>query len=356
MPVPIASTLGILGDNLRKRRSALPLGRRKVTAWARGLNLPRGGATVLYTGQMWQMVPAINAMSRQLGKYEKRDSARLFGFARSMNRLVNLTPFLARSNPRERRAYDGRLQNIARLLRAAGVEFGYLYEKDLYSGALAYDEGLDRVFVEHARLVYRTLRGAGVKRLITVDPHTTNMLRSVYPKVVPGYDLEVRSYLEVLAERKLVPLAKLGETVSLHDSCVYARYEGVVEPPRELLAAGGVTLAQPELSGKLTFCCGGPLETLFPGKSAEIAHRRVEQLAACSPKIVTACPLCLANLSRAAPAGVEVRDISDYLSRAYLPAPASAHDREESGASEAPGGPPFPHAAPGDRIGQVIAP
>jgi Fe-S oxidoreductase len=292
-----------------------------VTEWTRGLDLPRGGPTVLYTGQMWQMVPAINAMSRQLGRYESARRTRLFRFARSMNRLVNLTPFLARTRAKDRRAYNERLRNIVRLLRSAGVEFGYLYEKDLYTGALAYDEGLDRVFAEHARYVYRTLKEAGVQRLITVDPHTTNMLRSVYPKVVPGYDLEVRSYLEVLAERRLAPVAKLGATVSLHDSCVYARYEGVIEPPRDLLAAGGVTLVQPELSGKLTFCCGGPLETLFPGKSSEIARRRVEQLSACSPKIVTACPLCLANLSRAAPAGVEVRDISEYLSEAFLPKP-----------------------------------
>ena len=340
MPVPIDSTLGILGDNLRKRRSALPLGRRAATAWARGLGLPRGGPTVLYTGQMWQMVPAINAMSRQLGKYEQRDSARLFGFARSMNRLVNLTPFLARTDPRERRAYDARLQNIARLLRAAGVDFGYLYEKDLYSGALAYDEGLDRVFVEHARHVYRTLKESGVHRLITVDPHTTNMLRSIYPKFVPDFDLEVRSYLEVLAERKLAAVTMLGTTVAMHDSCVYARYEGVVEPPRELLAAGGVTLAQPELSGKLTFCCGGPLETLFPGKSSEIARRRIEQLSAGSPRVVTACPLCLANLSRAAPAGVEVRDISDYLSEAFLPShppPAEARPEARGSTLRAPG-------------------
>jgi hypothetical protein len=348
MPVPIDSTLGILGDNLRKRRSALPLGRRRATAWTRGLDLPRGGPTVLYTGQMWQMVPSINAMSRQLGKYEKRDSTRLFRFARSMNRLVNLTPFLARSNPRERRAYDERLQNIARLLRVAGVEFGYLYEKDLYTGALAYDEGIDRVFVEHARYVFRTLKDAGVRRVITVDPHTTNMLRSVYPKVVPGYDLEVRSYLEVLAERKLAPLALLGGRAALHDSCVYARYEGVIEPPRALLGAAGVTLAQPELSGTLTFCCGGPLETLFPGKSAEIARQRVAQLAAGSPKIITACPLCFANLSRVAPNGVEVGDISDYLSKAFLPASDSPDRRGEGRTSKAPRGPSLPQARSAD--------
>ncbi len=37
--------------------------------------------------------------------------------------------------------------------------------------------------------------------MITIDPHTTNMLRSVYPKLLPGYDVEIKTYLEVLAER-----------------------------------------------------------------------------------------------------------------------------------------------------------
>jgi hypothetical protein len=319
MPVPIASTLGILGDNLRRRRSALPLSRRTASAWTRGLDIPRGGATVLYTGQMWQMVPAINAMSRQLGKYENARSAWLFGFARSMNRLVNLTPLLARTRPKERRAYNERLRNIARLLRAAGVEFGYLYEKDLYTGALAHDEGLDRAFLRQAEYVSATLQENGVQRVITVDPHTTNMLRSVYPKLLPGFHVEVKSYLEILLESQVRPLRQLGQEVTIHDSCIYARSEGVLEQPRRLLAGGGIALVEPELSGPLTFCCGGPLETLFPGKSADIARQRIQQLSACSPNVVTACPLCLANLNRVVPAGVNVQDISDYLVRAYCP-------------------------------------
>lgn len=323
MPVPIASTLGILGDNLARRGSALPLARRVRTAWTRGLDLPRGGSTVLYTGQMWQMVPAINAMGRQLARYERSGSSRLFAVARRLNRWVNLTPFLARTRARDRAAYDQRLRNIVALLRAAGVEFGSLYEDDLYTGALAHDEGLDTVFRRHAERVARSLRAHGVRRAITVDPHTTNMLRTVYPKVVPGFDVEVRSYLEVLAERTPVAVAPLGERATIHDSCLYARVEGVLEPPRQLLAAGGVTLAEPELSGPLTFCCGGPLETLFPGRSAEIARRRIEQLSARSPRVVTACPLCLANLNRVVPAGVRVDDISDYLVRAYCPSAVS---------------------------------
>ncbi|HYK93586.1 MAG TPA: (Fe-S)-binding protein [Thermoplasmata archaeon] len=322
MPVPIQATLGILADNLRKRRSALPLSRRAATAWARGLGIPRGGETVLYTGQMWQMVPAINAMSHQLAKYEHARSAWLFGFARSMNRLVNLTPLLARTSAAERTAYNERLRNIARLLQTAGVRFGYLYEDDLYAGALAYDEGLDGAFVAQARRVAETLTRHGVKQVITVDPHTTNMLRSNYPKVVPGFSVQVRSYLEVLAERHPKAVHPLNRTATIHDSCVYARYEGVVDQPRQLLADGGVRLAEPELSGKLTFCCGGPLETLFPGKSAEIARMRIAQLRAVDGQVVTACPLCLANLQRVAPPDVTVRDISEYLAEAYVPATA----------------------------------
>ncbi len=322
MPVPIASTLGMLGDNLRKRGSALPLGRRAAVAWTRGLDIPRGGETVLYTGQMWQMAPAINAMTHQLARFEGSRLSGLFGFARTMNRLVNLTPLLARTSAAERKAYTDRLRNIARLLKAAGVAFGYLYEDDLYAGGLAHDEGLDAVFVDHARRIQAVLGKHGVKRVITVDPHTTNMLRSVIPKAVPGFAVEVKSYLEVLAERAPPVRQPLGRTATIHDSCVYARYEGVLKEPRTLLARGGVRLDEPELAGSLTFCCGGPAEMLFPTRSADVARRRVAQLKAANPEVITACPLCLANLSRVAEPDVHIRDISDYLVEAYAPAEA----------------------------------
>jgi Fe-S oxidoreductase len=42
------------------------------------------------------------------------------------------------------------------------------------------------------------------------------------------------------------------------------------------------------------------------------------QLSECSNKIATMCPICLANLKRAAVDGVEVRDISEYLIKAYI--------------------------------------
>jgi len=62
MPLPTGDVIGILADNLRLRGSVLPIPKRNATRWARGLNLPRGGETVLYTGQMYQLIPYIEGL------------------------------------------------------------------------------------------------------------------------------------------------------------------------------------------------------------------------------------------------------------------------------------------------------
>ena len=58
MALPKKDILGILMDNLALRRSVLPLSHKAVTQWAAGLNIPRGGQTVLYTGHMYQIMQA----------------------------------------------------------------------------------------------------------------------------------------------------------------------------------------------------------------------------------------------------------------------------------------------------------
>jgi Fe-S oxidoreductase len=319
MPVPIESTLGIFADNSIKRKSVLPIASRVVTEWSNGLEIPYGTETVLFTGQMYQLIPSINSMTRKLAKFENSWVTNYFNIARTLNKVINLSGLIARGNREEQEAYNEPLRNIARLLRAAGVKFGYLFEKDLYSGALIYDEGLDDIFVSHARLVYQTLKANNVKQLITVDPHTTNMLRSIYPKVITGFDIPVKSYLELLAERKFEAAKQLDTEVTIHDSCIYARHEGIVEQPRLLLNQSDVRIAETELSGKLTHCCGGPLESLFPRKAEEIAQNRIRQLADCARQVVTMCPICMANLRRVAPPEMTIQDISNYLVEAYCP-------------------------------------
>ncbi|KJS17809.1 MAG: hypothetical protein VR69_03500 [Peptococcaceae bacterium BRH_c4b] len=319
MPLPTGDTIGILADNLKIRNSVLPISAGSATRWARGLGLPRGGETVIYTGLMYQLIPYITSMNKAQGMIEDTPLADFARVGRFVNRFVNISSLMAIPQSAMQERFDGILVNIARLLRQAGVEPGYMYEDDLYSGALVYDLGMDDVLEEHARKVYRNLKNYGVKNLITVDPHTTNMLRSVYPALIKGYDLNVKSYMEVLAERHAWALRSLEDEVVIHDSCVYARYENVVNEQRTLLTGAGVTVREPADAGRFTLCCGGPAESLYPKKAVAAAERRVEQLKAAGSKVVTMCPICLVNLQKAAHNQINIEDISVYLARAYCP-------------------------------------
>lgn len=318
MPLPIGDTIGILADNLRIRKSVLPISAKSATRWAQALNLPRGGETVLYTGMMYQLIPYIDAMNKAQEKLEDSWLADFVKYGRIVNKVVNISGFMARPSASLQESYNKILVNIARLLKQAGVQFGYLYEDDLYSGALVYDLGMDGILEAHARKVYGVFKKYNVKNVITVDPHTTNMVRSVYPTFIKGFGLDVKSYMEVLVERGIRPKNKLGLELAIHDSCVYARYENVLSEQRTLLENAGVTVKEPAGSGKFTYCCGGPVESLYPKKARVNAGKRVEQLKKAAPQGVTMCPICFVNLQKAAQGGIQLEDISSYFVQAYL--------------------------------------
>jgi Fe-S oxidoreductase len=317
MPLDTGDVIGILADNLRQRKSVLPISKRTATRWAKGLGIPRGGRTVLYTGMMYQLIPYIEGLVKAELGLGQSPVGRLTGLARWINRLVNVSTFMVWPSRELRDEYNEVPRDVARLLQQAGVDFGYLYGEDLYSGALAYDLGEEEVVAKHARKVYSVLKKHGVEQVITIDPHTTNMLRSVYPRLVPGYDIQVKTYLEVLVAKDLPLQNALLRELTIHDPCVFARYENIVSEPRELLGRTGATLREAEKSGKMTWCCGGPVESLYPEKAAANARKRGEQLASACKEVVTMCPMCLINLSQAAPEGTSFNDLSHYLKQAF---------------------------------------
>ncbi len=317
MPLPTGDTIGILADNLRIRNSVLPISANSATRWARGLGLPMGGETVIYTGQMYQLIPYITSMNKAQTRIEDSILADFTRVGRFVNRFINISGLMALPESGMQSRFNSILADMASLLKQAGVELGYLYQDDLYSGALVYDLGVDDVLEDHARKVYSNFKKHGVKNVITVDPHTTHMLRSVFPIFIKGFDLKVMSYLEVLGERNIGTLRELGTDVVIHDSCVYARYENLLGEQRTLLTKAGVNVREPVNTGKFTLCCGGPAESLYPKKAAAAAQKRVDELKKTGQNIVTMCPICLVNLQKAAHDQINIEDISSYLARAY---------------------------------------
>ncbi|HFQ89976.1 MAG TPA: (Fe-S)-binding protein [Desulfobulbus sp.] len=298
--------IDLLAENVRRTGNPFGLSTGSINGWWKGADLPRQGANLLFTGMMYQMVPAINAATGLLGKYEDTPAEGRIRFGRRVPRFLSAAVLKMATAKEDRSAAAGVLMDITRILQASGVDFAYRPELDGYSGILLYDLGDRENFIAHARRVAGRLQEAGVERLITVDPHTTWALRELYPRYT-GYRPEVRTYFE------LARLQGNGDReVTLHDPCFYGRYLELSQVPRTLLAGLGVRCADVNSAGPFTSCCGGPAESVSPALALTVGRRRLAELQATGRPLVTMCPICHANLRRA---GADVMDLSALLVR-----------------------------------------
>ena len=72
---------------------------------------------------------------------------------------------------------------LARLLHAAGVDFGILYDGERNSGNDVRRVGEEGLFEWLAEQNIATLGGCEFERIVTSDPHSLNTLRNEYPEL-----------------------------------------------------------------------------------------------------------------------------------------------------------------------------
>jgi Fe-S oxidoreductase len=294
----------IVVDSLEKSWLPFPIKEDLCENWKKDLQVGPS-STILYTSCMYHIAPVIEKAVENLEK---------FGVTKGgvMARLASvgtkaLGGFLLRPDEAEVKRADAIVRRIYELLRRAGVEFGLL-DREIYSGALLYELGLVDDFARYARRAAEYFKKRGVRRIITVDPHTQHVLEKIYPKYVEGFDVEVVSYLDLIK-----PGGVSINGFTIHDSCLYARFLGKYERIRQLLAAGK-PVEDPYITGKDTAgCCGGPIESTFPGVAKQIAKARVRELAKLSRKVVVQCPICYVNLKRASEGEVELYHMAEVL-------------------------------------------
>ncbi|MBW1691910.1 MAG: (Fe-S)-binding protein [Deltaproteobacteria bacterium] len=323
----ISEVLTTLKENIR--RTGDPLGMKGVywTEWAKGLHLPRQGKTVLLTGRMYQMLPYIMQVTKIISSAKPLLSRGGLGAAVNLgNRFMGdkVIRFRAVGSGKVRTKGANALRGIASALSAVGAMPAYLYEHEPYSGVLLYDLGLDDYIEEHVKRVYRLLKEHNVEKVIGVDPHTTFMLREVYPRYIEEFTIEVKHYLEILSEN--VEELKDGSKISLegeyviHDSCYLSRELGVIEQVRRISESIGISLREPENAKLDTACCGGPIEYAFRDLTEKVSRTRIEELSAISRDVLVVCPICLINLQKyEKELGINVWDMGELLLRALQP-------------------------------------
>ena len=324
----ISQALNTICDNIERTGDPLGLKRPYWTRWADGLGLPTQGSELLFTARMYQMLPFVVQATEMAGgampllpalsvnAFAKM--ARMAG-AMATEPLLRLGAWRAREL---RQRTENALRGIAAALDRAGIRPAYLYEDEPYSGVLLYDLGMEDAVGPIARDVSGRIRSSRARTILTVDPHTTFMLKEIYPQFLTGFNTAVRHYLEVLASTGLgtsaAPAAGLPKRIAFHDSCVMTRDLDIIEPARQVLTMMGIEVAEPENSGKDTACCGGPVEYAYADLSRSISGIRARELAGTCTDVLVTCPICLINLMKHEKAlGIRVWDMGELLYR-YL--------------------------------------
>jgi Fe-S oxidoreductase len=304
----IYQALTTLKRNMERTGDPLGFKNNYWTGWTETLNLPRQGETVLLTARMYQMLPYVIQATEMVASVKPilpilsvKAFSKMFEMAGSVAGEAVLR-LKAKGAQDLKNKGKNALQGISAALNNAGEHPAYLYEAEPYSGVLLYDLGLEQYIAAHVTKVYRQLQSRGVKKVITVDPHTTFMLKEVFPAYISNYDLQVTHYLELLPRKiedfKIPADSIFPKEFVMHDSCVMTRDLGIIDQARKVAAGLGITLLEPENTKQNTACCGGPVEYAYADLSAKISNIRIKELAAVCKNILVACPICLINLMK----------------------------------------------------------
>jgi Fe-S oxidoreductase len=235
-------------------------------------------------------------------------------------------------------AYDRRVQKVARsvvrLLQASNVNFAVLGPEERCTGESARRMGDELLFQQLAGQNVETLARRKVRRIVAHCPHCVNSLRNDYSQVGGRYEVVHHSQLlaEIIEGGRL-PNAEMIRSdvgsITYHDPCYLARVNGVMEPPRKVLAAStngdvGSPIAELPRNRRQTACCGaGGGRMWFDDPPAQrVGQTRVQEIAASgADAVAVSCPFCLIMLGDGLAAQkpeMRVRDIAEVLCETLL--------------------------------------
>ncbi len=219
-------------------------------------------------------------------------------------------------------------RKVARVLNAAGVDFGIVMKGEKSAGNDARRVGEEGLFDALAEDNIKLLEECEFEQILTTDPHTFNALRNEYPS--RGGNYRVKHYstllLELLRDGRIEVRKPLNLRATYHDPCYLGRYNGVFDDPREVMQRCGVELVEMPRNRSNSFCCGAGGGQVWKKEHEDMQQRpsenRIEEaLGVRVDHFTVACPKDMSMYSDAVKTSghedeMVVRDLIDYVCEA----------------------------------------
>jgi Fe-S oxidoreductase len=216
-------------------------------------------------------------------------------------------------------------QAMARVLQRAGVNFAILGPEEACNGDMARRTGNEYLAQMLIQQNVEVLNGYTPKKILTGCPHCFNIIKNEYPQFGARYP--VISHAEYLFElHKQGRLKSNGNglgSLTFHDSCYLSRWNGIVQPPRDLLQSmNNGQLTEMSRIREQGFCCGAGGGRMFMeetlGKRINV-ERAEEVMRTGATTVAAACPFCATMLSDGLmdkESNVVVKDIAELVDEA----------------------------------------
>lgn len=187
--------------------------------------------------------------------------------------------------------------SFIQLCEKAGIKVGILGKEEKCCGEPMRKMGNEYLYQTMAAENIATIKGYGVKKIVTACPHCFNTLSKDYRDL--GFDVEAEHYttfLNRLVEQGRLKLKGDKFDCTYHDSCYIGRYNDLYEQPRALITAAGGSIREMEKNHAESFCCGAGGGRIMAEEKlgSRISETRAKMAAATgSNTLVSNCPFCL---------------------------------------------------------------
>ena len=183
------------------------------------------------------------------------------------------------------------------LCQAAGVKVGILGKEEKCCGEPMRKMGNEYLYQTLAMEMIETIKGYGVKKIVTTCPHCFNTLVKDYQDFDFAVEVEPHAvFLDRLISAGKLHIKTDAFSCTYHDSCYLGRHNNIYDAPRNIIRAAGGKLTEMAKTRDQAFCCsaGGGRIMAEENIGERINIKRVQMAVATgAEQLLANCPFCL---------------------------------------------------------------